>query len=268
MNVVYLLRGPRNSKVRLRVKDLAGKMRTVTLTRNSTLKNGRPFLPRILEWMLSDSAIETRDLSNGITYIRIANFENPKMAEVFLTLIDALDEDKTKGLLFDLRYCLGGRSDIAEKMIGAMIDEPVRSPLRKYPHYVAAHRNWGRKPEWSTDSNLIPPRDRKRFMGPVVILTAGTTSSTSEDFAISLHHAGRAVLVGERTGGMAGNPISLNLPGGGQFMMATFRAYLPDGEEYIGTGMKPDVEMAPTKESIEKGVDLVLEKGLEILKNG
>jgi len=265
VNIVYLLRGPRDSKVTLGVRDAAGEERDVTLTRNSVLASGAPFLPRILLWMLAESSIETENLSDGVQYIRLANFEDAAMADEFISMIDALDEDTTTGLLIDLRFCLGGRGDISEKMIGALIDTSVSSPHWKYPHYVAAHRSWGRPPEWSTVKNLIPPRDGKRFMGPVVILTAGTASSTAEDFAISLREAGRAILVGERTAGSAGNPISRPLPGGGQFQMATFRAYLPDGGEYVGIGVKPDVEIAPTKQDIRSGEDVVLERGLEVL---
>jgi C-terminal processing protease CtpA/Prc len=102
-------------------------------------------------------------------------------------------------------------------------------------------------------------------MGPVVILTAGTASSTAEDFAISLRHAGRAILVGEPTAGSAGNPISFPLPGGGQFRVATFRAYLPDGGEYIGIGVQPDIEISPTKGDIRQGVDATLDRALEVL---
>jgi C-terminal processing protease CtpA/Prc len=265
LNIVYLLRGPRDSKVALKVRDAAGEEREVTLTRNSTLPEGSPFLPRVLLWMLADSSIEIKEMPDRVHQVRLANFEDPAMADEFLNLIDAIDEDTETGLLFDMRFCLGGRGDIAETMLGALIDSSVSSPQWKYPHYVAAHRNWGREPEWSTATHIIPPREGKRFMGPVVILTSGTASSTAEDFAISLREAGRALLVGERTAGSAGNSLSRPLPGGGRFEMATFRAYLPDGGEYIGIGVKPDVEIAPTIEDVRRGEDIVLEKGLEVL---
>ena len=266
-NVVYLLRGPRDSKVTLKVRDAAGAVRDVTLTRNWMQASGGPFFPRILLSLMADTALETERLSGDVQYVRIANFDDPEMADEFLGLVDTLDEDGTTALLIDLRFCLGGRSDIAEKMIGALIDAPVSSPHWKYPHYVAAHKNGGRPPEWSTASKMIPARDGRRFMGPIVILTAGCASSTAEDFAISLREANRALLVGERTAGSAGNPINLPLPGGGQFRMATFRAYLPNGAEYVGIGLRPDVETRPTTQDIRKGVDAVRDMGLKVLAN-
>ena len=264
LNIVYFLRGPRDSKVVLKVTDDTGPEREITLTRNSMLPDG-PFFPRVLQWMFADSPLAVKHLSNGVLYIRIANFEIPAMADRFLELIDTIDTEKTTGLLIDLRFALGGRGDISETMIGALIDAPVSSPHWKYPHYVAALQNWGSPPEMSTASNTITPRDGKRFLGPIVILTAGTASSTAEDFAVSLREGGRTRLVGERTAGSAGNPINRPLPGGGQFRMATFRAYLPNGGEYVGIGVKPDLEVLPTKADIRNGVDAVLNKGLELL---
>ena len=267
LNIVYLLRGPRDSKVSLRVRDETGTEREVWLTRNSAQPDGSLFLPRVLQWMLAESPLEVRHLPNRVEYLRIAHFEDTALTEAFLGLIDGLVEENTSGLLIDLRFTLGGRSDIAEAMIGALIDRPVSSPLRKYPHYVPAELNWGQPPQWSTVSKMIPPRDGKRFKGPIVILTAGTASSTAEDFAISLREAGRARLVGERTAGSAGNPIARPLSGGGRFQMATFRALLPDGGEYVGIGLRPDVEIRPTQADLRRGNDSVLQKGLEVLAN-
>jgi len=116
----------------------------------------------------------------------------------------------------EVRGLPGGRGDIAEMMIGVLIDAPVSSPHWKYPHYVAAELNWGRPPQWSTTSNTITPREGKRFMGPAVILTAGS----------------------------AGNPIRRPHPGGDHFSMATLRAYLPDGGECVGIGQRPTIQQS------------------------
>jgi C-terminal processing protease CtpA/Prc len=231
------------------------------------LPDGGPFLPRILRWMSAESPLEAKRLDDGITYIRISNFRDPVLSDRFLTLIDSLDKSEATKLLIDLRFCLGGRSDVAEKIVGALIDAPVSSPRWRYPHYVAAEQNWGQLPEWSTTSQIIPVRNGRTFMGPLVILTSGVTSSTAEDFAISLREAGRALLVGEKTAGSAGNPLSVPLPGGGQFEMATFRAYLPNDGEYVGIGLEPDVQVCPTKQDVRNGVDIVMEKGIGVLTN-
>jgi len=265
VNTVYILRGPAGSQVTLGIRNDSGTERDVTLTRDWMAPDAGPFFPRILLSLMADPAMEITTLEDGAVYIRVGHFENPAMGDRFLEFIDGLDESEIAGLVFDLRFCLGGRGDIAEKMIGALIDAPVSSPHWKYPHYVAAERNWGHPPEWSTESKMIPPREGKRYLGPIVVLTGGVTGSTAEDFAISLREAGRALMVGERTAGSAGNPIDRALPGGGTFRMATFRAYLPDGGEYVGTGVAPDIEVGITAGDLQNGIDPVLEGGLAAL---
>jgi carboxyl-terminal processing protease len=199
--------------------------------------------------------------------VRIAHFLDPALEQEFLDLIDGVDASAVKGIVIDLRYTLGGQSAIAEKMISSLIDQPVSAAIWKYPHHIAAYRSWGREPVWSEESHLIPPRDGKRYPGPLVLLTGGITYSTAEDFVLSLHYSGRAVLVGGKTAGSSGNPIQVPLPGGGVFEVATFKAFYPDGREYVGIGIQPDVEIYPTREDIRSGTDPVLEKGIEVIRN-
>jgi C-terminal processing protease CtpA/Prc len=266
LNVVYLLRGPKDSFVTLGLAESADSVRRVELRRNSMQSDGNPFLPRVLEWLSSAPAVSTRKVADGITYVRIASFEDPQMAAQFLSLVRRWNEEALSGLLIDLRFNLGGRGDLAASMIGTLIDRPTSTTLWKYPHYVAAHKAWGKERLWEVESHLISPDSTVRFEGPIVLLTGGVTASTAEDFAISLRDAGRATLVGDRTAGSAGNPIRVALPGGGHFRMATFRALLPDSTEYVGIGIEPDVLIRPSPEEIAHGRDVVLEKGLEVLR--
>jgi carboxyl-terminal processing protease len=42
------------------------------------------------------------------------------------------------------------------------------------------------------------------------------------------------------------------------------RQYFPDGSEFEGVGIKPDVEVQPTIESLKSGHHVILEKALEL----
>jgi carboxyl-terminal processing protease len=264
LNMYYVLDGPRDSKVSLRVRDIDEKPREVTLTRRSTDAEGGQFLYRLLQW---NPILEAKTLADGILYVRIAHFMDPALEREFLDLVDGLDASAVKGIVIDLRYTLGGQSTIAEKMISSLIDQPVSTAVWKYPHYIAAYRSWGREPVWSDESHLVQPRDGKRYRGPLVLLTGGTTYSTAEDFVLSLRCSGRAVLVGGKTAGSSGNPMRVPLPGGGVFEVATFKAFYPDGREYVGIGIQPDVEIYPTREDIRSGTDPILAKGIEVIRN-
>lgn len=265
MNVFYLLRGPRGSEARLTVRGLDGEERSIALTRDSTTGDGSPFLPRFLEAMAGAPAIEQEILPDDLMYVWLANFDEPAVADAFLRFVAEAVEYDLPGLIIDLRQSLGGRSDVAEKMIGALIDASVRTPRRKYPHHVPAHLQWGRPRAWSTDGATIEPRDGPRYLGPIVVLTSPITGSTAEDFVISLRDGGRVTVVGERSAGSAGNPNSSPLPGGGRFRMATFRAYLPDGGEYVGRGIEPDELVPPTSASVRDITDPAGARAREIL---
>ena len=84
---------------------------------------------------------------------------------------------------------------------------------------------------------------------------------------IELHAGGRATLVGQTTGGSAGNGLRSSLPGGGTLSIATFTALIPGGDEYVGVGVTPDVEVWPTREDLAAGRDVVLERAVELLGN-
>ncbi len=44
-------------------------------------------------------------------------------------------------------------------------------------------------------------------------------------------------------------------------------AAYPDGREFVGVGIIPDIEINPTQSDIAAGRDVVLEKGIDILKS-
>ncbi|MDH3217278.1 MAG: S41 family peptidase [Candidatus Krumholzibacteria bacterium] len=257
--IVYLLYGPAGEQMTLKIQELDGAVRDVSVTRNA-MSGDSPFMTRLMANALVDTTIKTKMLPGGIQYVEIPNFEHKQASEDFVALIDNLDETTVKG-----RYNTGGASSIVKPMVACLIDQTVTSPTMKFRHFIGAYEAWGREPIWETASDQIHPRDGKRYLGPLVVLTGGLTNSSSEDFAIELHAGGRATLVGQITGGSAGNALISSLPGGGTLRIATFTALIPGGEEYVGVGVVPDVEVWPTREDLAAGRDAVLERAMELL---
>jgi len=268
INMSMVLSGPQGGQVSLKVKDMDGTVRRVSLTRNSPDRNGKPFLYRIFQWYMVDPVLESKMLPRGILYVRISNFDKPELVQEFQNMIDKLDVTATKGMVIDVRYNPGGESSLAEHVTQCLINRPVSTPVWHIPHYVAADRAWGNKPVWTEVKNTIEPREGRRYLGPLVILTGPGTYSSAEDFVVPLQYSGRAVLVGERTAGSSGNPLYAPLPGGGNFRVVTVKMTYPDGREYVGLGIKPDVEVQPTQEDIFTGNDRVLAKAVEVIRSG
>ena len=263
-----VLRGMKNTCVKLRVLDPEGKKRNITLTRNSLENNGSHFVWRLKKWEYQDPDIESKMITSDILYIKISNFKNQKVVKDFKKVIELANLTKINGMIIDIRYNLGGNDNYAFQILGSLTDKPLKAFKWKSPSYVPAYRSWGRPTEWiESDPIIIEPGVEKKYTGPIVVLTGPVTCSTAEDFLVPLKHSGRAVLVGEITSGSTGNPIYNSLPGGGMFRVVSLRAVFPEGHDYVGNGITPDVLVHPRQKDLYTGMDSVLEKGIEIVKN-
>lgn len=265
LGMFLLLNGPKNSRVRLTLKDATDRTRTVTLMRNSVDHDGRAFRQRIFDY---SRLVESRMLGDRIAYLRLATFGVEQLVEDFDTELDGLDLDELKGLILDLRYNSGGDDRNAYPIVSRLIDRPVLGSTWTTRRYLPAFASWG-EPEGSYhgDTIRIEPSIRKRYGGPLVILTGPNTMSTSEDFLIPLDYSGRALLIGEATAGTTGNPVDVSLPGGAILKVCSKRDVYPDGREFVGIGIEPDITVHPTVAGIRADRDEVLEKAIEVLGN-
>jgi hypothetical protein len=268
IGLIGILSGPMNSQVPLKVKDPDGTVRQVSLTRNSRDKDGHTFQWRWVRWYMFDPLIETRMVNPDICYIRISNFGNEKVVEEFQKVFERLDLSRIKGIILDIRYNPGGDSTHAYSLISFLTDQPLKAAKWKSLSYVPAHRSWGRPTGWLEGGpSVIEPRNGKKYTGPLAVLTGPGTFSAAEDFLVPLQYSKRAVLVGEKTAGSTGNPINIPLPGGGRFMVVSKRDMFPDGREFVGIGIQPDVEVRPTQKDLLKGTDPILLKGIDVIRN-
>ncbi len=268
IGLMGILSGPKNSVVALKVKDPDGTVRIASLTRNSADKSGMPFLWRWIRWYMFDPLIETRMLESEVCYIRISNFGSDKVVAEFQKVFDGLDIARLQGMILDVRFNPGGNSTDAYRIAGFLTDQPLKAAKWKSLSYVPAHRSWGRPTGWIEGSpTIIEPREGKRYSGPLAILTGPGTFSAAEDFLVPLQYSGRAVLIGERTAGSSGNPIVVPLPGGGMFRVVSYRDLFPDGREFVGIGISPDVEVHFTQQDLLNGTDPIMQKGIDVIRN-
>jgi len=268
VGLITLLFGPSGSAVSLKVKDMDGTERDVALTRRSLQANGEVFQWRLLEWYGADPSVEATSLANGIVYIRLFNFMTIEGRDQFREVFDRLDLRSTKGIILDIRFNPGGDSSNAWDVVSYFIDDPVKAAMWKSIKYVPAYRSWGNEADWElSDPAVVQPREGARYMGPLVVLTGPATYSSAEDFLVPLSHSGRAVLVGGKTAGSTGNPIYVDLPRGGKFRVVSKRDLFPDGREFVGYGIVPDVAVEPTQQDLFEGRDPILEAGIEAITN-
>lgn len=268
IGLMGILSGPKNSVVPLKVKDPDGTVRIVSLTRNSADKSGMPFFWRWIRWYMFDPVIETRMLESDVCYIRVSNFGSDKVVAEFQKVFDGLDLARLQGMILDVRFNPGGNSTHAYSIASFLTDQPLKASRWKSLSYVPAHRSWGRPTGWIEGGpTIIEPRQGKKYSGPLVVLTGPGTFSAAEDFLVPLQYSSRAIFVGEKTAGSTGNPIVVPLPGGGMFRVVSKRDMFPDGREFVGIGISPDVEVHFTQHDLLNGTDPILQKGIDVIRN-
>lgn len=72
----------------------------------------------------------------------------------------------------------------------------------------------------------------------------------------------RGLTLGESTGGSTGQAINFQLPGGGTARVCGKRDVFPDGREFVGIGVAPQIEVRQTVAGLRAGRDPVLDRAL------
>lgn len=235
---------------------------------------------------LPPGLVQHKDLGGGIAYVALNGFGDMKAAEEFEALMPRLST--AKGLILDLRNNGGGNDEVGIRIARHFTRESFKGYAWKTREVRSSFRAWGQfvkadAPDLSDFQKLA----LKHYLGtawyeseattyqglpdaellmPKVVLTGNSTASAAEDMLIFLDSMPNITTVGQRTYGSTGQPYSFDLPGGGKARVCTHRLTYPDGREFVGIGVIPKVELNPTIEDWLGGRDVVLEKGLEVLK--
>ena len=213
---------------------------------------------------------ESRWLEAGkIGYIKVPSFNNPEYEK------DALEQLKgfinAAAIIVDVRGNGGGSTP--SRLTRALMNKPYRwwtegSPLTVglFRYYAQARpdielNEYFNNAQLTWQSAEIQP-DSGAYAGSLVILTDRRTGSAAEDFAVPFKDNGRATLIGEATGGSTGQPYMFNFGDGISIGIGTKRAFMPNGAEFEGIGIMPDIAVPMQREDIYSGKDRALEKAI------
>jgi C-terminal processing protease CtpA/Prc len=284
-----LLIGPSGSEVFITFITPEGQTEELGVIRNSLKAKGSWAYDRKEHKKL----LEFRWLDNNIAFISMNSFADKKIIEEFKACLPELE--KSRGLIIDLRYNGGGSSDTGNEIIKYLTDAPFKDVAWKTPEHIASFKAWGAMAENLTPQQLTTLDDSTlKFLEkckiyykshgwyegeseeimphsgtltvPIVVLTGHNTFSSAENFLVVLDKIKRATFVGQKTAGSTGQPLTIELPGGGQAYICTRRVLYSDGSDFVGYGITPHVSAEPALDDILNGRDTILEKGIEVLK--
>ena len=252
-----LLQGPKDTPVRLSLRDASGDNKTVSVHRYCEASS---------KCNLPDKVpVQFKMLPGNIAYLTVDEFRDDlgakTMQENFASIAQA------KGLIVDLRKNWGGSISYGFAILGMLTNKPVQYCAQRTLDYKPVYRNAGGMPGWwKFPSFELSPDPTHSFSKPVIVLTSASTYSAAEVFVILFDSIHRGTLVGETTGGSTGQPLTFKLPGGGAGKISTMEDSYPDGRVFEGVGVPPQVKVSPTVSDIRQGRDAALERAIEILK--
>jgi carboxyl-terminal processing protease len=248
-----LLLGPKNSTVDLELQDGNGKPFVRTLKRDHSLMAMLP------------SGVEYRRLPGNMAYVAIRSFGLADIVARFDSLWNSLAQ--AEALILDLRENGGGNSGPAFDILGYLTADSfdiIRWDALDYRPLNRARGGGVEKYEepqvrWAANGT-------KHFDRPAAVLIGPRTGSAAEDACATFRAMKRGVLVGEATNGSTGQPLIFSLPGGGNATVCTAHCTYPDGSEFVGIGVLPDIEARATISDIRNGRDPVLDAAVKQLK--
>lgn len=286
-----VFRNIKGSAYQIEVKTPKGKIEKLDLVLAPTAnKDLYPKYPAV-------ETLSSKWLKNGIYYVKILSFEKSSIYDDFLKVLP--DLNKAKSIIIDIRYNGGGSSAVSRKIAQHFIKDSLfygaknQSRLiiptdRALGTFLTAQDTLEGKKEWGLNREetlmyyksaqgylyhtypSLPikiAKDVKKMIVPTVILTGSNTASAAEDFLIYTNNQPHIKRIGEFTNGSTGQPLTVNLPNGGEAWICTKKVTFPDDTEFVGKGIKPDVQAEYTLRDLLKNEDSVLDFAIKRLQS-
>lgn len=280
-SIEYLLEGYKGSNFNLELKLPNNKIKSLEVT--VTKSKEQELYPHE-----ETSLFEFKWLKKDIAYVALNSFNSWEIMDMFS---DKLPEiQKAKKLIIDLRENGGGKGNIGREIIKYLTNDTILySSQSKSRLHIPAYKAWGKyskvedtlNSDWQKQAYLsykdefyydfpynpysTSNLDITRIEIPTVILIGHKTASAAEDFLIYADNQENMTKIGEPTFGSTGQPLIFELGSGSYARVCTKKDTYPDGREFVGYGIKPDIEVKATLTDYMENKDPVLEKAIEYL---
>ena len=235
-----------------RVRGAEGTDVTITVCRD-----GKEWDVTITRARIKIVNVTSADLDNGLTYIKINNFETDAGQDIINAIRVAM-KNGSKGIIFDVRYNPGGYKHELLKALDFILPE---GPIFRSVDYR------GRESVDTSDASHIEI--------PMAVLVNYDSYSAAEYFAAALQEYGVAQVVGEQTYGKGRFQSNFQLSDGSAVNISIGEYSTPMGVVLVGKGITPDHVVELTDEEkvdlyygrLSQENDKQLQKAITILTN-
>lgn len=288
-SISELLKAPKGTAFKLKLRKPNGALITLNLTSKKALE--KEMHPPISEKQLLDF----KWMDGKIAYVGLNSFSDSNINSLFVNKLPEIK--KAKKLIIDLRHNGGGNSNIGLQILQYLThdDELYYSKSSSRLH-IPTFKAWGliynleakdtlqgteenRKLlsqvylttkdshfynfPYTTSKNNIDKSER--IVIPTVLLIGNNTASAAEDFLISTDNQKHMIKIGEPTYGSTGQPMLFDLPGGATARVCTKKDTYPNGKEFVGYGVQPDILVKKTYHDYLNDFDPALKQAVNYL---
>ena len=192
------------------------------------------------------SSVEFEMIYGDVGYVAISEFDNTTY-EDFKKAVDQLNTQGASKFIFDVRNNTGGSLGAVVNILDYLLPEGV---------LVTLQDKAGQKKEYTSGKTF--------FDKNYTVLINGSTYSGGELFAAAIRDFKKGKLVGETTYGKGYAQELIPLSDGALYL-STKLYFPPNGENYEGVGVSPDIEVALTPDLEERFYELSPSEDLQIV---
>ncbi|NOS92125.1 MAG: peptidase S41 [Cyclobacteriaceae bacterium] len=234
------------------------------------------------------SLLEFKWMENKIAYVALNSFQDQAIDSMFEAHLPELY--KAEGLIIDLRRNGGGNGQYGLDILKHLIPgKKVLGAKSQTRNHIATYKAWGEmvNPQDTAsnaeykkaylnyidkyyfdfpNSSKSTKTHHKKIIVPTIVVVGHHTASAAEDFLIYANGQRHFTTLGAPTFGSTGQPFYFMLPGGAQARVCTKRDTYPNGKEFVGVGIIPDLIVERTISDFLNGIDPELEKAAQVLR--
>ena len=281
--VFFIMDGLPGMEYSIKIRKPNNEIKTFKLIHGNL---GEKFPPNTVPEVKTKKPVELKWFDRKIAYMALNSFEDTSIINAFKKLLPELY--RAEKLILDIRENTGGNSEIGFEILKYFSEDKYLFThySRSRKHIAHAKRNgayissedtagsdWKKEAfldfnnKFYTEDKYVPYLNDlkdKRIIVPTLVLIGKKTISAGEDFLIPLKRIRHIKTMGETTSGSTGTLYEIKLPGSRAYICG-LQSFYPDGSEYVGIGIAPDIEVKRTKQGIINMEDEVLNYAVKYL---
>ncbi len=227
-----------------------------------------------------------RILEGGVGYLLLPHMESEEAFERHVApMLEKLRA--TRAAVLDLRGNSSTHRGLVRRLLPALLDRSIvynvassGADLDDVDLYARDSEEWTDpqraaidalkfEPEWGQGPwqyGVVGSRE-KVYRNPVAVLVDGATRNAAEVLADALQRSGRAILVGEPTGGSDGRPVAFTLKNSRiRVAVSTMASYRPDGKLFLNNSLLPAEQLPRDPRDWTGASDAQLKRALDRLR--